>query len=217
MRRRTPCKLEFERVCRTESIFNRRGSHMHATAGSILGPTSAHGLPITPALGGLSSAHKLQPRAPLPFDAIDGSSDNSPKKQCHTGSRLPDTFKHAQPSPQSFVSGNQPVKTASQQQPAPNTPPPYHHRHIHRAPSNAPPALPHPRTPASQERPTLALLVPAVHNRFRRPLRALARLIDSFTGTSLPDPAIVTTLSKPHLPPRPPTPAPMPNVAIPSS
>lgn len=123
MRRRTPCKLEFERVCRTESIFNRRGSHMHATAGSILGPTSAHGLPITPALGGLSSAHKLQPRAPLPFDAIDGSSDNSPKKQCHTGSRLPDTFKHAQPSPQSFVSGNQPAKTAPQQQPAPNTPP----------------------------------------------------------------------------------------------
>lgn len=190
---------------------------MHATAGSILGPTSAHGLPITPALGGLSSAHKLQPRAPLPFDAIDGSSDNSPKKQCHNGKPAPRHLQARATLTSVIRFRQQTSKDSTQQQPAPNTPPRTITVTFTVRQATLLPALPHPQTPAPQERPTLAHLVSAVHNRFRRPLRALARLIGSFTGTSLPDPAIATTLSKPHLPPHPPTSAPMPIVATPSS
>jgi hypothetical protein len=69
---------------------------MHATARSILESTSPPCRPITPALGGLSSAHLLQPRAPLPSTRLTALLTTLPKSSTtrEAGSQTPSSTRN---------------------------------------------------------------------------------------------------------------------------
>ncbi|KAH8630148.1 hypothetical protein IG631_14725 [Alternaria alternata] len=193
---------------------------MHATASSILGSTSPLSPPITSALGSFSSAHSSSPGRPFPSTRLTALLTTLPKKQCHSGKPAP-RHPHAHVSLTSVIRFRKnPAKKAAIQQTAPNTTPRYHHRHRHihlRAKqSSFRQLLTRERLHRSNDRLSpfshLPYIIDSRGNRAPSP-----RLIGSDTATcrssNLPDPAIATTLSKPHLPPHPPTPVPMPAVA----
>ena len=162
---------------------------MHATASSILGSTSPLSPPITSALGSFSSAHSSSPGRPFPSTRLTALLTTLPKKQCHSGKPAP-RHPHAHVSLTSVIRFRKnPAKKAAIQQTAPNTTPRYHHRHRH-------------------------IHLRAKQSSFRQLLpRERLHRSNVRRSSNLPDPAIATTLSKPPLPPHPPTPVPMPAVA----